>query len=137
MSTQLDWQAIRAGALVSLLFAVPFSAAGTWLTRSHGRHPAAPWLALGAAVGFVLGAGVAAWVQQRGLPLMHGLICAIGTYVIAQAVFIAIRLLTGREVRWFAAVFNLTVVAAAGLIGGGLGSALQKRGFAPTSRIDR
>jgi uncharacterized membrane protein YfcA len=130
----LDWDAIRAGALVSLVFAVPFSALGTWLGKGHGSHPAAPWLALAAAAGFVVGSGVAAWVQQRRLPLMHALICALGTYAVAQAVFITIRLLTGREVRWFAAFFNLTVVAAAGLIGGGLGSALQKRGFTPTTR---
>ena len=132
----LDWAAIRSGALVALVFAVPLSAAGTWVAGNKGDHPAAPWLALGAAVGFVLGAGVAAWVQERDLPLTHALVCAIGTYVAAQVVFIGIRLALGRDVRWFAAVFNLTVVAAAGLIGGGLGMALQRRGFSPTRRSE-
>jgi hypothetical protein len=82
----------------------------------------------------VLGAGVAAWVQQRDLPLAHALVCAVGTYLLAQAVFVLLRLLTDREVRWFAAFFNLTVAAGAGLIGGALGGMLQRRGFGPTRR---
>ena len=58
---------------------------------------------------------------------------AIGTYVVAQSVFIIIRAISGNEIRWFAAFFNLTVVAVAGLIGGALGGALLRRGVFPTS----
>ncbi len=134
MPGRLDRAALRAGGMVALVFAVPFSAAATFVASGKdGTSAAATWLSLAAVAGFVLGAGVAAWVQQRQLPLMHGLVCAIGTYVIAQTIFIIARLVTGREVRWFAAIFNLTAVAVAGLIGGGLGSALQKRGFTPSA----
>jgi hypothetical protein len=84
-------------------------------------------------LGFVLGAGVAAWAQRLQLPLKHGIICAVGTYVAAQAVFIIVRSIRGNEVRWLAALFNLTAVAVAGLVGGALGSALQRRGFYPSS----
>ena len=90
-------------------------------------------ISLAAVVGFVLGAGVAAWAQQLHLPLKHGIICAVGTYVAAQTVFIAIRAIRGNEVRWLAALFNLTAVAVAGLIGGALGGGLQRRGFYPSS----
>ena len=79
-----------------------------------------------------MGAGCAAWVQRRDLPLTHGLATAIGTYTIAQIVFITIRLLRGGNVRWFAALFNLSVVAAAGLIGGFLGKRMRDRGFRPS-----
>ena len=72
----------------------------------------AVWLNLGAVVGFVLGAGCAAWVQRVGFPLSHGLVTAVGTYLAAQAVFIVVRLVRGLDVRWFAVVFNLTVVLA-------------------------
>ena len=71
--------------------------------------------------------------RQLRLPLKHGIICAVGTYVAAQTVFIVIRVIRGSEVRWLAAFFNLTAVAVAGLIGGALGSALQRRGFFPSS----
>ena len=130
----LDRQALRAGASVALVFAVPFSVAARWVADSEGGSEAlAAWLSLAALAGFVLGAGVAAWVQQRRLPLMHGIICAVGTYVAAQAVFILVRLFMGREVRWFAAVFNLTAVMVAGALGGGLGAMMHKRGLRPRS----
>ncbi len=125
-----DFDALRAGGMVALVFAVPFSLGATW---ASGRDDSALafWLSLGAVLGFVLGAGCAAWVQRRSLPLTHGLATAIGTYTIAQAVFITIRLLRGSEVRWFAAMFNLSVVAGAGLVGGFLGKRLHDRGFRP------
>jgi hypothetical protein len=136
LTGMLDWRAIRSGGTVALVFAVPFSIAARWFADSDGNSGAATLLSLLALVGFLLGAGITAWVQQRRLPLMHALITAIGTYVLAQAVFIAIRLLLGRDVHWFATLFNLTAVAAAGLFGGYLGSALQRRGIHPKS-LDR
>ncbi len=126
-----DVDALRAGGLVALIFAVPLSLAATW---AAGRDDTAlaVWLTFGAVLGFVLGAGCAAWVQRRNLPLTHALATAIGTYVLAQTVFIAIRLLRDGEVRWFAALFNLSAVAGAGLIGGFLGQRLRDRGFLPS-----
>jgi uncharacterized membrane protein len=129
----LDWNAIRAGGSVALVFAIPFSIAARIVADNNSDSSAAPLLSLAALVGFVLGSGVAAWTQQLQLPLKHGLICAIGTYCVAQAVFIVIRLIRGNQVHWFAAIFTLTLVAVAGLIGGGLGSIMQRRGFYPSS----
>ncbi|MEO6653240.1 MAG: hypothetical protein ABIP17_11340 [Ilumatobacteraceae bacterium] len=126
-----DYEALRAGALVALVFAVPLSVAASW---AAGRDDTAlaVWLTIGAVAGFVLGAGCAAWVQRLDLPLTHGLATAIGTYTAAQIVFITVRMLRGGEVRWFAALFNLSVVAGAGLIGGFLGQKLRDRGFRPS-----
>ena len=65
--------------------------------RSRSRHrwsptaTAAPGAAVRASprcVGFVLGAGVPPGHSGCELPLKHGLLCAVGTYVVAQAVFI-------------------------------------------------
>ena len=131
-SQRWDVDALRAGASVSLVFAVPFSIAARWAAESRDDAALAFWLSVGAVVGFVLGAGCAAWVQRLDLPLTHALVTAIGTYTAAQAVFIAIRLLRGDEVNWFAALFNLSVVAGAGLVGGSLGRRLRARGFRPS-----
>src|SRR5687767_3734329 len=117
-SSRFDWAAIRAGAGVCLVFAIPFSLAARWAADSRDDSGLAIVLTLGALGGFVLGSGVAAWVQQVGLPLFHGLVTASGTYLGAQAVFIVIRLLTGREVRWYAALFNVAPVLFAGVVGG-------------------
>ena len=128
-----DLDALRAGASVALVFAVPFSIGARWAAESRDDSVLAFWLSVGAVIGFVLGAGCAAWVQRLDLPLTHALVTAIGTYTAAQTVFIVIRLLRGSNVNWFAALFNLSVVAGAGLVGGALGRRLRAKGFRPSS----
>lgn len=116
---------------MALVFAVPFSVAARWAAESRDDPTLAAWLTVGAVVGFILGAGCAAWVQRRELPISHALVTALGTYVLAQAVFIAVRLARGNDVNWFAALFNLSVVAGAGLVGGILGARLGRAGARP------
>jgi uncharacterized membrane protein YfcA len=134
VSIRWDWDAIRAGASVALVFAVPFSIAARWAADSRDDSTLAVWLSLGAVLGFVLGAGCAAWVQRTGTPLSHGIVTAIGTYLAAQAVFALIRVARGEDVRWFALMFNLAVVGGAGLLGGLLGGKLRSKGVLPGSR---
>ena len=132
----LDRAALSQGAWVSLVFAVPFSV-GSRLMADHDSN--SPWVSvlwLAALGGFTLGAGIAAWVQRTGFPLLHGLVCAGGTYIAAQAVFIVIKLLRGGSISWLAVFFTFTVVLTAGLVGGALGSALRKRGLTPSAERD-
>lgn len=130
----LDRVALRQGGSVALVFALPFSI-GSRLLADHS--PGSPWtallwlLALG---GFALGAGIAAWTQRTGMPLLHGMVCAGGTYAVAQAFFVVARLLRGGEPRWLGILFTFTAVLFAGVVGGGLGSLLQSRGFVPASQ---
>ena len=128
-----DVAALRAGGMVALVFAVPFSIAARWAAESRDDAGLATLLTLGAVFGFVLGAGCAAWVQQVGLPLTHGITAAVATYVVAQAVFVVVRLLFGNSVNWFAVLFNLTIAAVAGLFGGFLGGRLRAKGFMPST----
>jgi uncharacterized membrane protein YfcA len=127
-----DIDALKAGAFVSLVFAVPFSLAGRWAADSRDDDALALWLSLGALLGFVIGAGCAAWVQRLDLPLSHALVTAVGTYVAAQAVFIVVKLARGGDVNWFASLFTLSAVVGAGLVGGMLGKRLREKGFQPT-----
>ena len=113
----IDWRAVRAGGTVALVVAVPFSFAARWIADNDSKSGAATWLSLLALIGFVFGAAIGAWVQTRDLPLAHGIVTAVVTYALAQAVFVIVRLLLGREVHWFAVFFNFTAVAFAGLIG--------------------
>ncbi|MGA0820610.1 MAG: hypothetical protein ACO3Q5_08720, partial [Ilumatobacteraceae bacterium] len=133
-----DRRAIRAGGSVALVFAVPFSVAARLVagdsTPDGGRAALAALLSFGAAVGFLLGAGVAAWHQSRRTPLSHGIVTAGVTYLIPQAVLIVIKLARGGDVRWSGVLFNLTVALAMGVFGGFLGAYLQDRGMRPTSR---
>ena len=132
MTMRWDWDAIRAGATVALVFAVPFSIAGRWAADSRDDSALAVWLNLGAVVGFVLGAGCAAWVQRVGhaaqpraghrrrhVPRRPGRVRRRSAWS------------RGLDVRWFAVMFNLTAVLAAGLVGGLLGQRLRSRGVYP------
>jgi uncharacterized membrane protein YfcA len=132
-SARWDVDALKAGALVSLVFAVPFSIAARWAADSRDDPTLATVLSLGAVFGFVVGAGCAAWLQRLGLPLTHALVTAIGTYVAAQTIFIVVRLVAGDTVNWFAALFNLSVTAGAGVLGGFLGGRLRAKGFLPST----
>lgn len=136
MSTESRWdrRAIRAGALVSLVFAVPFSVAARLVAGddpSGGRATVATLLALGAAVGFLLGAGVAAWHQERRTPLSHGILTAGVAYVIPQAILVIVKVARGGDVRWSGVIFNLTVALAMGVFGGFLGSSMRSKGVLP------
>ena len=137
MTTESRWDraAIRAGASVSLVFAVPFSIAARLVAgdgdASGGRAALATFLALGAAVGFLIGAGVAAWHQTRRTPLSHGILTAGLAYVVPQAVLVVVKIARGGDVRWSGVLFNLTVALAMGVFGGFLGSSMRGRGVLP------
>ncbi|MEK9939332.1 MAG: hypothetical protein VW552_11420 [Ilumatobacter sp.] len=126
-----DTAARRAGASVSLVFAVPAAVIARLVADSAGPG-IIPLLYLVFIGGFIVGGGCAAWVQRVGMPLMHGLVAAGATYAAAQAVLIVVELLTGDPVDWFNVIFQLTVVLGAGFIGGFLGGRLRARGMVPS-----
>ena len=125
-----DTQAIKSGATVALVFAVPFSITA----RVFSDSGIAVILSLCAAIGFLLGAAVAAWHQQRRTPLSHAIVTAALSYIIPQTIFVIVKLARGGEVRWLGVFFNLTVTLTVGVIGGFIGSAMQKTGAAPKGR---
>jgi hypothetical protein len=129
---RFDTAALRAGIAVCLVFSVPLTVLAAFVdTDSSGLNAL---FFFGAMAGFVIGAGCAAWIQQRGTPLSHGIVAAIVAYVGAQTLFIVIRVVTDRGVNWLGVVFTLSLVMVAGLFGGLLGSLLQARGVVPSSR---
>lgn len=130
-----DTAAIRSGGLVCLVFAIPFSVLAQWAAgRDDGGL--AFVFSLCAVAGFVIGAGVAAWVQTAGLPLAHAVLTASTTYLAAQAVFVLVKLARGDDVNFFAALFNLMAALFASAVGGALGMVLQRNGVRPRSQWD-
>ena len=129
-----DWPAIREGAWVAAVLAVPFTLVARFFFDSDAHSGWAAILALGSFFGFILGAGQAAWRQDRGTPLSHGLVTAVGTYVVVQAVFVVIRLVAGKDVHWGRIATSLVLALGAGLIGGFCGSFLQRQGVHPRDR---
>ena len=125
-----DATALRAGIGVCLVLAVPLTLVAAFVDSDDSSLNALFFF--GAMFGFVLGSGCAAWIQQRGTPLSHGLVTAMLAYLGAQAVFVTIRLVGGDSVDWFGVFFTLSLVMLSGLVGGLLGSLLQARGVAPS-----
>lgn len=130
-----DGAALKAGAVVALTFAAPFLVAARLIADSNDGKDQDSGLVLPlvlvAILGFVLGAGVAAWRQQKRTPLSHGIVTSGGTFICVQGVLVVINLIRGADVRWFNIVFNLSVAVFAGLMGGLLGMNLQNRGLQP------
>ncbi len=126
-----DWPALRAGAMVALVFAVPLTVLAAIVDSDSGALNFLFFF--GATLGFVLGGGCAAWAQRTGTPMSHGVVSAGGTYLAVQAVFVVIRLTGGDTVNWFSVIFTLGIVGLAGMFGGVLGSRLQQRGIMPSS----
>lgn len=129
-TSRWDLPAIRAGASVALVFAVPLSIVARLVSGSG----LAVLLSFAAALGFLLGAAVAAWHQQKRTPLSHALVTATSTYLAAQAVFIVIKLARGGDVAWSGVMFNLAITMTMGVFGGLLGSSMQRRGAYPQGR---
>jgi len=129
-----DTAALRAGAGVCLLIAVPLTVIAAIVDSDDGGVQALFFF--GAMAGFVVGGGCAAWVERRGTPISHSVVTTGGTYLATQAVFVAIRVLSGRDVNWFGVFFTLGLVLLAGVIGGVLGARLQASGFTPSTRSD-
>lgn len=124
-----DLDALRVGGVICLVVAVPLTVIAAIVDSDSAGLNALFFF--GAAFGFVLGAGCAAWVQRVGTPISHGMVAAAAAYLVAQVVFVAVRLLRGDEVDWFGIFFTLSLVLGAGLAGGVLGSRLIERGVRP------
>lgn len=124
-----DTEALKAGVSVTVAFGAPFFVVASLIGRTHGS--VGLLLVLVGLIGFVLGAGVAAWRQRCRAPLSHGIVTSAGTYIVVQGVFLIIRLIRGSDISVITIVFTLTVTVFAGMIGGLIGIRLQKNGFEP------
>lgn len=136
-----DWTAIRAGGTLSLLGAIPMFAAASWASGARDSPGLAAVLSFGALLAFMAGAACAAWLQRVRLPLGHGIVTAVISYLLLQVVVTVYRLVVGNAVNLFNVMFFLTLASLAGLVGGGVGARMRRLGFVPshgsTSEEDR
>ena len=131
-SLPFDREALRAGAGVTLVFAVPPTLVARFvLDNNDGASGWAPLLSLIAMLGFVLGSGVAAWRQQGRRPMAHAVVAGAGVFVAGQAAFLFVRIATGGDVRVMRILTSFSLALVASVIGGLLGNFLQKNGVRP------
>jgi hypothetical protein len=127
-----DPVAIKQGAITCLAFAVPFTLIARIVLDENDASGWAAVLGLASFVGFVVGGGVSAWIQRCGTPLSHGVVTSAGVFIVAQFAFSVVRLLRGDGVNLGRILVSLTLTVGAGLVGGFLGSYLQRQGVRPS-----
>jgi len=126
---RLDTQALREGASVTLLFAVPPTLVARFvLDNDSGSSGWAPLMSVIAVFGFIVGSGVAAWREQVRRPMTHAVLAGAGVFVVAQAVFLLVRVATNGDVRVMRILTSFSLSLVACVIGGLLGNFLQKNG---------
>ena len=122
-----DTLALRQGASVTLLFAVPPTLIARFLLDDEPASSSWPvLLSLVALFGFVVGAGVAASKQNVGSPYTHGMVASTGTFVVVQAAIVVVKLAIGDDVGWSRVVSSLTLALFASVVGALLGSIVQR-----------
>ncbi len=134
---RFDRGALRAGASVAIMLALPFAVLARIIADSkadgQGAGSASGWLFLISLAGFYIGAGIAAWRQHKGTPLLHAVVASVGAYVVAQAVIVVVNVIRDRPIRLFAILFTLTLISCVAVLGGLTGMAMQRKGLEPRS----
>jgi hypothetical protein len=128
LTEQLDTRALSEGGIIAACIAVPAGVLGRILSDRQDQPDWLWILVLFVLAGLVLGAGVSAWRQDRGLPLTHGVVTAVGVFVVVQAVGVVIRLIGGDGVSWSRVASSLLLSLMAGMVGGLLGSFVLSHG---------
>lgn len=126
-ASTVDRLALRQGASVTLMFSVPPTLIARFVLDDESTSNSWPvLLSLVALFGFVVGAGVAASRQNVGRPYTHAMFASTGTFVLVQAVIVMAKITLGDDVRWSRVVSSLTLALFASVIGGLLGSIVQR-----------
>jgi hypothetical protein len=128
VTDQLDTRAIYEGGMLAAVIAVPAGVLGRFMADEQNRRDWLWVLVVIVLAGLVLGAGVAARRQDRGLPLTHGVVTAVGVFVVVQAAGIVLRLVGGDEINWSRVASSLLLSLMAGMLGGLLGSFVPSQG---------
>ena len=129
-----DRDALRDGAGVAVVFAIPFAVLGRIALSEDWSTTIVAVCNLAMIGGLVLAAGITAWRQRVGTPLSHGIVVAVLAYLLIQAVLVVVRLLRGADVEVAAILFNTAFALGAGFLGGLFGQVLLSRGITPPDR---
>lgn len=129
---RFDVRAVLDGAAVAAMIAVPVQIIARLIVDEDEGSGWSAVLTLIILAALVLGAGVAAWRQDRETPLSHGIVTATGVFVAIQVVFSIVKVVQGDDIHWGRIVTSFGLSMVAGVIGGMLGQSLIRRGLRPT-----
>ena len=131
ISERFDLHAIWNGASVAAMIAVPVQIIARIAVDENRRSGWSALVTLAILGALVLGAGVAAWHQQRNTPLTHGIVTSAGVFIVVQLVFSIVKVIQGDNIAWGRIIVSLGLSLVAGVCGGFLGSQMLRRGMEP------
>lgn len=116
----VDWQAVRAGALVAIAICLPTALVSQAIVDEDAdSQPAIVYvLYVLVLLGFVVGGWVAA-KRTTESPYTSGAVAALAAFVAIQALGVVARLIDGDDIRITLIVTNGLLAYGAGLLGGG------------------
>lgn len=119
MTTRISWKAVLAGAALALAVLGITIGAVAVIDAAVGLARGSDWVFLFYAVA-LSGLAAGGWLAARRCPdaaLAHGLLAALGAYVVLAFGVVIIRLMLDRDIDPVALAFNALTAASAGILG--------------------
>jgi putative membrane protein (TIGR04086 family) len=117
VAVNIDWRAVRAGAIAALVFAIPAGVISAIVVDNDSSNGVFAFYVV-IIVGMLAG-GFVAGSKRPDAPLTHGAVAAAVAYVVSQVVTLAAKAARGSDLRSPAVyVFNLLLMASIGVVGG-------------------
>lgn len=123
-----DRHALRDGVSVAALGAVPFGVIGRLVVGEDGSRSVLALFTFLVLIALLMGGAIAAWRQNVGRPLTHGIATALVTFAAVQAIGILRRAIGGDDIRWGRILSTALLTLIVGTIGGLVGGFMQSRG---------
>jgi hypothetical protein len=123
-----DRHALRDGISVAALGAVPFGVIGRLIVGDDGSRSVLALFTFLVLIALLMGGAIAAWRQELGRPLSHGIATALITFAAVQLVGIVRRAVAGDDIRWGRILSTALLTLIVGTVGGLVGGFMQSRG---------
>ena len=134
MLSEIDRDAIRAGAMVATAIALPAGVAQLVLDDRFGAQASAP-LGLAILLAFAAG-GYQAGMRSRARPLTDGALSAMVSFAAIQALFLVVGALgvgDDQSIQPAAIVFSGMLATSCGIVGGQVGATRRRKADQQTS----
>jgi hypothetical protein len=120
VTSSIDWRVVASATAAGLLVLVPLAAVSA-LALPTTPGAGWTWAFLAVAVAAFATSGAVAGGRRRDVPIVHGILAGLSTFVVAEAIGIVVLMVRGEGVALIAVFLGGVLAATCGL-GGALGA---------------